>query len=96
MNLKVLTTRRSPNSNFLNLIIFRNKNKKIDPLFCSNLENNTLNLPFNWPRYHKSCQIALKHYTKTENFACHTYLTDFSNFSLYVILLSFLSVETPG
>ena len=47
MNLKVLTTRVSPSSNFLNLIIFRNKNKKIDPLFCSNLENNTLNLPFN-------------------------------------------------
>ena len=66
---------------FLNLIIFRNKNKKIDPLFCSNLENKTLNLPFNWPRYYKSCQIALKHYTKTEHFACHTYSTDFSNFS---------------
>lgn len=48
MNLKVLTTRVSPNSIFfLNLIIFRNRNKKIDPLFCSNLENNTLNLPFN-------------------------------------------------
>ena len=48
MNLKVLTTMVSPNSNFFfNLIIFRNKNKKIDPLFCSNLENNTLNLPFN-------------------------------------------------
>ena len=48
MNLKVLTTRVSPNSIFfLNLIIFRNKNKKIDPLFCGNLENNTLNLPFN-------------------------------------------------
>ena len=97
MNLKVLTTRVSPNSNsFLNLIIFRNKNKKIDPLFCSNLENNTLNLSFNWPRYHKSCQIALKYYSKTEHFACQTYSTDFFNVSLCVIFLFFLSGETEG
>lgn len=96
MNLKVLTTRVSPNSNFLNLIIFRNKNKKIDPLFCSNLENNTLNLPVVWPCYHKIFQISLKHHAKTEHFACHTFSTDFSNFSLCVILLSFFSVETEG
>ena len=96
MNLKVLTTRVSPSSNFLNLIIFRNKNKKIDPLFCNNLENITLNLSCNWPRYHKLCQIALKHYSKTEHFAFQTYSNDFSNFSLCVILLFFLSVETEG
>ena len=96
MNLKVLTTRVSPNSKIFESYYFSKQNKKIDPLFCSNLENNTLNLPFNWLGYHKSCQIALKHYTKMEHFACHTYSTDFSNFSVCVILLSFLSVETEG
>lgn len=94
MNLKVLILRVSPKSNILNLIIFRYMSRKIDPLFCSSLENNTLNLPVDWPCYHKSCQISLKHHTKTEHFACQTYSTDFSNFSLCVILLFFLSVET--
>ena len=39
------------------------------------------------------CQISLKHQTETEDVSCHAFLTNLSNFSLWVILPSLPNVE---